>query len=207
MALKEVLQTSRTDRQIFDQEPETVMLAGEPYQIKPTTKTRAKEFRAAAAKHRGFVAKAIELFRLASTDGEKVSAEEIFDSVYMAYTEKLDELYELVYIYCPNIEAEREKLDHRDTGATDPEWQIALWTVLKMTAGPFTRALGLSNGSGSGLLEKLSAAGVEYQKRQPTESKTDISKSIPATENEEKPSDTPGLPETGDGSPVKSETS
>jgi len=204
MALKETLTTPRTDRQIFDHEAIEVTLAGKTYKIKPTTKTRAKEFRAAIGKHKTFIRRAVELFRLANSKNEKVSAEEIADVLVMAYSELLDEAYELVYIYCPNIEADKKLLDHRDTGASDHEWQNALWTVLKITSGPFTRALGLTSGNGSGLLEKLSELGAEYQKRQPAESPSATSKSIPGTETDEKPSDTPGSQPNGESSPAKS---
>lgn len=204
MALAKTLTTPRTDQQVFGHESIKVELAGQTYEIKPTTKTRAKEFRAAIGKHKQFIRRAVELFRLANTKDVKVSAEEIADVLVMAYSELLDKAYELVYIYCPNIEADRDKLDDRDEGATDHEWQNALWTVLKITSGPFTRALGLSSGDGAGLLEKLSALGVEYQRRQPAESPSVISESILGTETEKKVSDTPVSQPNGESSPEKS---
>jgi len=200
MALKETLTTPRTDQQVFGHESIEVTLAGQTYEIKPTTKTRAKEFRAAIGKHKAFIRRAVELFRLANTKDVKVSAEEIADVLIMAYSELLDEAYELVYIYCPNIEADREQLDDRDTGASDPEWQNALWAVLKITSGPFTRALGLTNGGGSGLLARLSELGIEYEKRQQIESSTG---STSGTKTDEKPLDTPGSSENGTSSPAK----
>jgi len=203
--LKDVLTTPRTDRQIFDREPIEITLAGKVYEIKPTTKTRSKEFRAALSKHRDFIRRAIELFRLASSHEATVTAEEIADVLILGYTEKLDEAYELVYIYCPNIEVDRERLDDRDTGATEEEWQIALWSILKVTLGPFARALGLNNGEKSGPLEKLWRLGVEYQKQQQNGSSNNGSTN--GIKNGEKLSDTPDSPQNGTNSHAKSTSS
>ena len=208
MALANTVSTDRTDRQIFDQEPITVKLAGQEYEIKPTTKARAKEFRAAAGKLRGFIALATELFRIALSDDEKVNIEEIANTLLLGYTEKLDEAYELVYIYCPNIETDRDRLEHRDTGATDSEWQIALWSVLKVTFGPFVQALGLKNGKGKGLLDRLAALGVEYQKTK--QNKHLAAESINGIKNESMHLDTPDSPtvqQDGESSPEKSSDS
>jgi len=202
MTLAETVSQDRTDRQIFDRESITVTLAGQEYEIKPTTKTRAAEFRVAVGKHKEFVTRAVELFRIAMSKDETVKPEDIANILIMAFSEKLDQFYELVYIYCPNIEADREQLDDRDTGASDHEWQIALWSVLKITSGPFVRALGLTNGSGSGLLAKLSALGVEYKKRKPIEPLP--VESTNGIETDETPSPMPDSPENGTSSPEKS---
>ena len=171
----------RTDAQIYGREPVPVTLAGRVYEIKPVTKARGRKFRKALTELGSFgVQISNTLNGILSAEAE-VELTEIIGTVNLLLTDRIDEVFELVYVYSPEIAADRGRLDDEEHGATEPEWLEALVAVFRLAFGPFGQALGLN----SGLLQTL-------QKVFSTElTKNTAPDSTGTTKNEPKQSSTP----------------
>jgi len=208
MALKETLMQPRTDDDVFGRKPIIVQMAGRDYEIKPAPRARGRRFRHALKELGEFAGHITEIITavMAAEDEAKIDLVTISAAARVLITEKLDVAFDLVYAYCGNIEADKELLEDPETGATDEEFLAALFAVIKVSSGPFARALGLNGAKGSSLSEQLSRLGVEYRKKQ----KRNVGSSIESTSstgNDPTPSHMPGSQSNGISSPEKSTTS
>lgn len=208
--IEKMLKLDRTDEEVGDEVPITVTFGGRPdgmteeeygklspehlkefwrqYPIVPAKRTNARQFRAAIIPIRPTITRLINVaLAAASKPGDRdMQLAEALDILFVALEGDLDRAMDMIYIYCPKLAADKEWIE--DNG-DDEQFANALLAVVKVSYGPFVRAVGLS----SRTLDLVFRGGSNNGDEQPT----------PQTETTDKPEDGSVPSETGTSSPTK----
>ncbi len=141
----------RTEADVLERAPVKVTLGGREYELWP--RKGRKHTRRLREKLGGMLAQVDNLGDLIGMvvekkvnklDGEVLAS--IVPLIQKFIGPGMDELLDIVYDYCPAIEADRDFLEgdeDPDAGATDAEFFVALASIIGMTFGPFVQAFGL----------------------------------------------------------------
>ena len=146
--IEKILQIDRTDEEVDDEQPITVTFGdgdgAKTYDIVPAKRKDSRKFRRALNDIRPTAERLVNMAAAAVADKgvANIQLAEMVDIILVAIGGELDNAFDMIFLYCPNLDAEREWID--DNG-TDEQFTHALMTVFKVAFGPFGRVLGLSS--------------------------------------------------------------
>ncbi len=191
--IEKALRLDRTDEEVGDEQPMAVTFGdgedAKEFDIVPARRVHARKFRRALKEMRPTAERLINMAAAAVADKgvENIQLAEIVDLILVAVGGELDTAFDMIYLYCPEMDADRAWID--DNG-TDEQFAHALMAVFKVAFGPFGRVLGLNSLS----LSQVLADGSNGQAEAPT-------KPTSATSSQDSGSD---ISESGESSPAKS---